>query len=187
MNPDKDQLTLNETEQLCMLYLDCRLTVLEEAELRYILDRFSYSSPVINEAREMMMAEGLLVLKSPKTTSVSVKEAKHPHVRKLHLWHLIGLAASIAVLIAVSVIVLNSPGGYISGKDDSLISQASTPSSDAIFIAYENGKRLDQESSREAVSHSLQRAEDLIAMANAREREEEARQNAIINLTSGIK
>ena len=33
MNRQDIQLTLHETEQLCRLYMDCRLSVLEEAEL----------------------------------------------------------------------------------------------------------------------------------------------------------
>lgn len=31
------KLTLQETEQLCRLYMDCQLTVLEETELQYVL------------------------------------------------------------------------------------------------------------------------------------------------------
>lgn len=48
------KLTLQETEQLCRLYMDCRLTVLEETELQYVLGRIPYSSPCIDEVRMLM-------------------------------------------------------------------------------------------------------------------------------------
>lgn len=48
------KLTLQETEQLCRLYMDCRLTVLEETELQYVLGKMPYSSPCIDEVRMLM-------------------------------------------------------------------------------------------------------------------------------------
>ena len=58
---DNDQiLNLQETEELCRLYLECQLSVLEERELQYILGKLDYSSPLIDEARQSMIAEGLL-------------------------------------------------------------------------------------------------------------------------------
>lgn len=48
------KLTLQETEQLCRLYMDCKLTVLEETELQYVLGKMPYSSPCIDEVRMLM-------------------------------------------------------------------------------------------------------------------------------------
>lgn len=38
-------LTMQETEQLCRLYMECRLSVLEETELCYLLQKLPYTSP----------------------------------------------------------------------------------------------------------------------------------------------
>ena len=56
----KDQdvkLTFQEIEQLCVLYMDCRLSVLEETELQYVLGKLPYSSPCIDEVRMLMGME----------------------------------------------------------------------------------------------------------------------------------
>lgn len=67
------KLTLQETEQLCRLYMDCKLTVLEETELQYVLGKMPYSSPCIDEAR-MLMGVSLptKALKTSKSISDSL-------------------------------------------------------------------------------------------------------------------
>ena len=47
-------LTLQELEELCRLYLECRLSVLEEKELELILTTRDASSPLIDETRAVM-------------------------------------------------------------------------------------------------------------------------------------
>lgn len=47
-------LSKEETEKLCRLYMDCRLSLLEETELHYVLGFLPYSSPIIDEARTLM-------------------------------------------------------------------------------------------------------------------------------------
>ncbi len=58
-------LTLHETEQLCRLYMDCQLTVLEETELQYVLGKMPYSSPCIDEVRTLMGAPIPMGVKKP--------------------------------------------------------------------------------------------------------------------------
>lgn len=54
-NLEKDKyLSLEETEQLCRLYMDCRLSLLEEAELQYVLGLLDYSSQIIDETRTLL-------------------------------------------------------------------------------------------------------------------------------------
>ncbi|MDE6026517.1 MAG: hypothetical protein K2G23_00400, partial [Muribaculaceae bacterium] len=52
------------------------------------------------------------------------------------------------------------------------------------FIAYEGGKRLSPEDSEKAVNESLKKAEALMAMAAAKEREDELKQEYFIQLIS---
>ena len=47
MKEHDDILTFDETERLCRMYLECGLSVLEEAELKYLLGNVSYSSEII--------------------------------------------------------------------------------------------------------------------------------------------
>lgn len=47
-------LSIEETEQLCHLYMECRLSGLEETELNYVLNILPYSSPIIEEVRTLM-------------------------------------------------------------------------------------------------------------------------------------
>ena len=54
MKGKDDILTLQETERLCRLYMDCRLTVLEETELEYVLGHMPYRSALIDDVRRVM-------------------------------------------------------------------------------------------------------------------------------------
>ena len=47
-------ITVEEAEQLCRLYIDCQLSVLEETELEYVLMQSGLDSPLISETRTMM-------------------------------------------------------------------------------------------------------------------------------------
>ncbi len=54
-NLEKEKyLSFEETEQLCRLYMECQLNLLEEAELQYVLGFIDYSSPIIDEVRSLM-------------------------------------------------------------------------------------------------------------------------------------
>lgn len=139
-------LTLEETEQLCRMYLDCQLSVLEEKELQYILGKISYSSPVIDEARDSMRVEGI------------VFKARKPVWRRpgRHIGFIAGIAAAVTILFALPVVV----GTF--GSDDR----------ESVVIAYEGGKKLGDEASEKAVIESMKRAETLMAMAEAKENED---------------
>lgn len=53
---------------------------------------------------------------------------------------------------------------------------------DEVFIAYEGGKRLDPKDAEKAVSESLKKAEYLMALATAKEKEMELKQEYLISL-----
>lgn len=152
-------LTLQETEELCRLYMECQLSVLEERELQYILGKTPYNSAIIVEARESMIAEGMLSLKKGA--------GKKPKLKWLRLSA--GIAASLAILFSLSLFIAN---------------HSADEGTDEIVIAYERGHRLSPEDSEKAVSESLKKAEELMAMAKAKEREEELKQEYFMQVIS---
>ncbi|MDE6396705.1 MAG: hypothetical protein K2K84_05490 [Muribaculaceae bacterium] len=168
---DNDIISLKDAEDLCRLYLDCRLSVVEEKELQYILEKLDYSSPLINKARTSMMAESLISKKS-----VSQKQTKS----KCKSWA-VGIAASVAVILTLSAIIRLQSGV---NNNQPVSTTISTSRSDNIIIAYEGGVKLNREDSEKAVNDALKKAEKLMAMAEAKVREEEYKRNHIINLTT---
>ncbi len=169
-------LSLHETEELCRLYFECELSLVEEKELQYILDMMPYSSPVIEQARESMIAEGLL--------SMNTKIRK----RSKHQWFgwAAGIAASITLVLAVSLFTVNQGGGGAQGTGSYSTAELES-SANEIVIAYEGGKRLGPEASAKSVDKAIEQADKLMALAEAKEREEEMKQEYIINLTSDEK
>ena len=93
MNEFNDMLTLQEIEQLCNLYMECRLSVHEETELHYVLGKLPYTSPLIDDTRRLM---GL-----PYTTPIPQKKRK----RRPWLWAT-GSAAAFAITIVISTILI---------------------------------------------------------------------------------
>lgn len=156
-------LTLQETEELCRLYMECQLSVLEEKELQYILSELPYSSPVIDEARESMIAEGLLTTIKPAN-----KKPKFRSFIKIS-----SIAASLTILFVLSVFMINqtiSENGGLSSND----------SPDEYVVAYAGGKRLARDEAEKAVEESMKKAEALMAMADSRQKEEEMKQESLI-------
>lgn len=173
---DKDTiLSLQETEELCRMYMDCQLSVLEETELQYILGKLSYTSPVIEEAREAMIAEGIVFRKKKVQRKTRFRWGRKA----------IGIAASLTLLLTFSIIIGTQIQKTDSYETTSGIARTADSSSEEIVIAYEGGKRLSPAASEKAVNESLKKAEALMAMAKAREREDEIKQMYIMNLTSG--
>ena len=91
-------LSLKETEQLCHLFMDCRLTRLEEAELLYLLEKLPYSSPIIDEVREMMSIEMSLASKSTAKDDVATNKRKRYGIKTL-----IMIAASVVLLLSIGI------------------------------------------------------------------------------------
>lgn len=177
MKENNDILSLQDTEELCRAYLDCRLSVLEETELRYVLDKLPYASPIINETKASMMAEGILFSEK--------KSRKRPIFRWIG-WS-IGIAASFALLVTISLStgILDDEGQNTIANNETVMESAL--STDVEIIAFKGGKKLTGPDAEKAVNESLQKAEALIAMAKAIEEESKLQQENIINITSGIK
>lgn len=155
------KLTLQETEQLCRMYMDCKLSVLEETELQYVLGKLPYSSPCIDEVRMLM---GLSLKRSKIRKTVS------PPYRRRILALTIGIAASIALLIGFFGYGPESPNAP-----------------DNYIIAYENGHRLNRHQAEAAVEASIEKAQALMNSARAFQQAEIAKQEYLINLSNRSK
>ena len=54
MKQNPKHITMEDAEQLCRLYMDCQLSVLEETELEYVLMLSELDSPLLSETRALM-------------------------------------------------------------------------------------------------------------------------------------
>ena len=63
MKQSEKNLTIEEVENLCQLYLDCKLTVFEESELEYMFMYCDFQSPLINETKKVMAVSHSVKLK----------------------------------------------------------------------------------------------------------------------------
>lgn len=97
-NLEKDKyLSIEETEQLCRLYMECRLTLLEEAELQYVLGLLPYSTPIIEEVRTLMNISLSCELEC-KESQLKIPGKKKNFIRKALI-----VAASVVVLLSVGI------------------------------------------------------------------------------------
>ena len=97
-NLEKDKyLSLKETEQLCRLFMECKLTLLEEAELQYVLDLLPYSSPIIEETRTLLNISLACELESKERLRIKPSEKKNV-LRKI-----LFAAATVAILLSVGI------------------------------------------------------------------------------------
>ncbi len=151
------KLTLQETEQLCRLYMDCQLTVLEETELQYVLGKMPYSSPCIDEARMLM---GVSITMNVKGSS---KKRSTWFNRKIA----IGIAASVTILFAGGLALFNNPA--VNDNDSS-----------GIYIAYANGQEVSHELSVQQVKSDMEQADEFLShIAELEAREQEQVENFI--------
>ena len=123
---DKDYiLTTQEVEELCRLYMECQLSVLEERELQYILEKDTYTSPVIEETKESMLAEDILLSRK--------KIRKKPRMLRW-LRPGVGIAAALTVLLSLSILIAK-PGNE-SGMYSEENNSGSVTSSNDFVIAF---------------------------------------------------
>lgn len=108
MKQNPKHITMEEAEQLCRLYMDCQLSVLEETELEYVLMQSELDSPLLSETRALM---GI---------SRSVKlQAKNKH--SFMTW---GWRAAVCVVILIGCIALLK--NHITSETDTIASKEST-------------------------------------------------------------
>ena len=92
---DKDiKLSVGELETLCNLYIECKLSVLEETELYYVLLKTDKDSALINETRAIMGMERIIADSKPTTVS------KKPFYNRFAFY------AAAAVVLAVIILAV---------------------------------------------------------------------------------
>ncbi len=165
MKEQDDKLTLQDTEQLCRLYMDCKLSVFEETELRYFLTQVDFHSPLIDEVRRIMDIDVYIADKS------FVKaDSYKKHVSRKWLVP-ISIAASIAIIFSI---------GLISYQNSSIVHN----SEQSYYIAYADGHRLSDEAAKLRIEAEKIFADDFIKEMS----ELEAREQHMIDnfLTANI-
>lgn len=139
-------MTIEELDHLCRLYMDCRLSLLEEKELEYILSRSPLTSAATDEVRALMGVQ-----------AVTARRAASPAPRPLRVWRwraIAAVAASVAVVLAVGVHLLTTPrSGLASGDTYEYIA------------AYSHGRQLTGRDAIDATDSAIARADSLINYA----------------------
>lgn len=161
MKTDAVNLTTEELDELCRLYLDCKLSVLEEKELEYILCTSSLSSESIAEVKALMNVQLL-----PRRSKV---------VRKKRFWnwkYITSVAASITVILSATL--------YFSELRTSSLSEGNQ---NVYIAAYSFGKRLTDNEAVKATNLAMANADSLMNYASSTERNYLLRANTIINET----
>ncbi len=137
------KLTLQETEQLCRLYMDCKLSVFEETELRYFLTQVDYHSPLIDEVRQIMDIDTYISGKP----FVKTGSGRNLQFRKRTVY--MSIAASVAILIGIG----------LSFRQDS---SHGSVESQSYHIAYVAGHRLSDEAAKLQIEAEKKFADDFI-------------------------
>lgn len=150
MKEQDNRLTYQETEQLCELFMDCKLSVLQENELRYVLSKIDYHSPLIDDVRALM---GIELSAFDKPLPNSLRISKRWWTRKTSYF---SIAASVAILLCIGVSISHytSPGFTNSAPK---------------YIAYVEGHQLSQEAAKAQVESDILLADNFLKEMSARE------------------
>lgn len=124
---DKDvELSVKELETLCTLYIECKMSVLEETELYYVLLKTDKESTIINETKEIMGLERKFIYSRPRVIP------KKPFYKRIAFY---GVAASIALVITLSIPLI-----FTNPTDEN--SNSNIVSKQIECVVYSNGKRI---------------------------------------------
>lgn len=161
MKTDEPNLTADELEELCRLYMDCRLSVMEEKELEYVLLRTSLTSQSIAEVMSLMG------IQTVKRLSVQPKIRRNFNRRLFS-----GIAAGVAVILTAAFYLMVPQDSYSSDMDS------------AVYIAaYSHGQRLNGLEAEVATNNAMARADSLMSHACFTERDYMMKANDIISET----
>ncbi len=166
MKEHEVKLTLQETEQLCRLYMDCELTVLEETELQYVLGKLPYSSPCIDEVRTLM---GLTI----PPAAIMKKKKTFDFLKNRTI---VSIAASFSVLLAVGVALLSNQ------RFDG--SSASNDDTNVYIAAYSHGECLYGTEAVASTNIAMAKADSLMKYASLTEHEYMMKAGEIISKTT---
>lgn len=91
-------ISIEDTEQLCRLYLECKLSRLEEAELQYVLGIIPYDTPVITEVRTLMDLTLSCAIEK-KASSFAEVDRNRKNMKK----RLLQISASVALILSAGI------------------------------------------------------------------------------------
>ncbi len=164
MKTDEMNMTVAELDELCRLYMDCKLSVFEEKELEYVLSQTSLTSPAIEEVRALMDIQVI--------PTCSLKKSARSN--RNWNWRLYsGIAASIAIFISVAIFFV-SPQERLPDNNGCTV----------YIAAYSHGQKLNERDAIASTDIAMARADSLMQFAALTERKYMMRANDIISETS---
>lgn len=153
---------VDELDKLCHLYIDSKLSVLEEKELEYILLHTTLTSQAIEDVKSIMALQ------------IAKPFINTPLKRKWN-WRLFSIvAANVAVVLIFGVIY------FINNYDSSL----SKSNNHVYIMAYSHGQRLNGEKAVAATDIAIAKANSLMRYASLAERDYLKKANDIISATT---
>lgn len=150
MKQNARHITLEEAEQLCRLYMDCQLSVLEETELEYVLMQSEIDSPLISETRTMMGISRSVILQTSKK-----------HLFLTWAWR---VAACVAILIGSIALLQNHitseadciayvEGTEVSGERAKVIAEADVARMEQFMQTVEAQRATEQAKVEQFMNH----------------------------------
>lgn len=109
------ELSVGELETLCNLYIECKLSVLEETELYYVLLKTDKESSLINDTRTIMGIERKITVSMPTSFS------KKPFYKRFAFYV---AAACIAIIVVFAVLI--SKFGELTSPQTTILSHKTT-------------------------------------------------------------
>lgn len=167
-------LSVAELEELCRLYLDCKLSVLEEKELEYVLLHTSMTSPAIEDVRALMGAQTLTATTAMTPEAAKTEKPVKSRRNRSVLWRFTtGVAASVTVLFALALCFM-AP----------LKSDRHGNGRDVYITAYCHGEKLSGDEAVKSTDIAMAKADSLMNYAALMERDNLHRAENIISQTS---
>ncbi len=131
-------LTIQEAEELCRLYAECKLSVLEERELEYLLSHMPESTPELDRTRALMG----IAARAESAARLSPKSAPRRFLRPTLM-----AVASIAAVVVLALGIFFGIG-----------------TRSAQYEAFADGRTLDLEAARLQASQQSKNADEIIDM-----------------------
>lgn len=146
------ELSVEELETLCTLYIECKLSVLEETELYYVLLKTDKNSALINEIRTIMGIERKIAISQPMNIR------KKPFYKQFYFYGvaatLIGIILSVFIPMVKDMLVADHPTILAQKIDEDLASKPldEEKSRPGFIPETQNGLKTNNESNVLALS-----------------------------------
>lgn len=166
MNLDQNMFTKKELEALARAYLDCRLSRVQEKELEIVLTATDLSSPIIDEARDTMLATTML------ETAPPARAARKTQRPRWVRWCV--AAACVALAAGAAVPLIRHASADPAGLDS------------APYIVYVDGERLDSDAAAAAALATQSRCMALMEKTLDNARALQAQSTSVTSKTNNL-